>query len=268
MKKGILTFSNLGSYGWFGNQIFQINATISTALQNNMDYIFPTWKYSKYFKNELPQLPLEDIKALVGLTNIDREGPFEFQSIEIPDPTKNYDIHGYLQSEKYFEPYRDLILSYYEPKEEYIQLLTKEFGHLLQQNTCSIHFRGGDYRAVQHYHPIQDIHYYNQGMSLMDPDTIYLVFSDEPDTVKHMFQGDQFHFINYTDKTRGAEGVILEHFLMSMCKNNITANSSFSLTASIFNKNPDKKVICPSRWFGPAAPYNTIDLYPKGSIII
>jgi hypothetical protein len=267
MNKGILTFSQLGSYGHAGNQIFQINATISAALQNNMDYVFPTWKYSKYYKKELPQLPLVNIKALGGLTYIDREGPFEFKPIEIPDPNNNWDLGGYLQSELYWEPFMSEILSYYEPKDEYVELLQKEFGHLLSQKTCSIHFRGGDYRGLQHYHPVQDMYYYGAAIDTMDSDCIFLVFSDEPETVKRMFQGEQFHFINYTDKTRGGD-VILEHILMSMCNHNITANSSFSLTAAMFNKNPDKKVICPRKWFGPAAPYNTINLYPKGAIII
>ena len=52
----MITNTNLGKHGEFGNQLFQIAAVIGTALKNDTDFNFFKWKglisnteYSKYF---------------------------------------------------------------------------------------------------------------------------------------------------------------------------------------------------------------------------
>ena len=55
---------------------------------------------------------------------------------------------------------------------------------------------------------------------------------------------------------------------MSMCKDNVIANSSFSWWAAYLNQNEDKKVIAPSTWFGVNLKLNTKDLIPSTWTII
>ena len=50
--------------------------------------------------------------------------------------------------------------------------------------------------------------------------------------------------------------------LMSACRNNIIANSSFSWWSAYINNYSDKLVCYPSTWFGPACDKETTDLFP------
>ena len=56
---------------------------------------------------------------------------------------------------------------------------------------------------------------------------------------------------------------------MSLCNNNIIANSSFGWWGAWLIENPNKKVIAPKMWFGPAyADKNTKDLYCPDWIVL
>jgi hypothetical protein len=102
--------------------------------------------------------------------------------------------------------------------------------------------------------------YYQEAMKHFDDDTLFVVFSDDIDWCKSVFKGDNFIFITN-------EQDYVDLYLMSLCKNNIIANSSFSWWGSWLNKNEGKKVIAPSKWFGRAySDWDTNDIYTKNMI--
>ena len=56
---------------------------------------------------------------------------------------------------------------------------------------------------------------------------------------------------------------------MSFCKNHIIANSTFSWWGAYLNKNKNKKILYPNKWFGPAySEWITDDIFPEDWICI
>jgi len=52
--------------------------------------------------------------------------------------------------------------------------------------------------------------------------------------------------------------------MMSLCENNVISNSTFSWWSAFLNKNKNKKVLCPSMWFGPKGFKDYDNIYVDG----
>jgi len=89
------------------------------------------------------------------------------------------------------------------------------------------------------------------------------VFSDDIGWCKENLTLPGFNF-NFVD----LENPYQSMYLMSMCENNIIANSSFSWWGSWLNQKENKRVICPKDWFGPAINKDTRDVYCEGWEVI
>jgi hypothetical protein len=63
-------------------------------------------------------------------------------------------------------------------------------------------------------------------------------------------------FVEFVSAVSGS----MEMMLMSNCKHNIIANSSFSWWAAWLNQNNEKMVVAPKRWF---ANIDNPDIYPQ-----
>jgi hypothetical protein len=121
-------------------------------------------------------------------------------------------------------------------------------------NYTSLHVRRVDYVQKAGFHPPCSIEYYEKALSMIEGNV--LVFSDDLDWCKETFLGDRFTFISGNRDYQ-------DLFLMSMCKNNIIANSTFSWWGAWLNTNLNKKVIAPSEWFGPHLKESSDDIYPN-----
>ena len=171
---------------------------------------------------------------------VHHEQGFHFQEINYK---KDLKLHGYFQSEKYFSKDKKKIKTLFNIDKKTKELIKEKYSDILNLKTCSIHIRRTDYTWLSNFHTVLDMEYFNKSMSYFDKDTTFLIFSDDINWCKNNFLGDNFIFI---------EGNLdyVDLWLMSLCKNNIIAKSSFAWWGAYLNSNKNKKVICPKNWFG------------------
>jgi hypothetical protein len=178
---------------------------------------------------------------------------------------KNVYLKGGWQSEKYFAPYREELVSILEMKEELVTRVKNKALEFQQQPTVGVHIRRGDYlrkQIILEWHGVLGRDYYAQAFEIMSkhfPRLKIAYFTDDVDWVeKELLPIAPGEIISGTISRTGPE----DFYLMSQCTHNIIANSSFSWWAAWLNKNPSKMVIAPKKWFD-KAPLNAKDVVPE-----
>ena len=267
--------------GGLGNQLFQIFTTISCAINTRQKFAFidtdklgsgETIIRPTYWNNFLSKLKIFTTKSFPQMLVI-KEQNFRYNPLNLfMNQGKNICIYGYFQSYKYFDNNFEFICRIICIDEIKKNVMTKaNISEDYLNNTISIHFRIGDYKKIQHYHPIMTLEYYANAFSLItnisNENEIknVLYFCEEEDLLdvyeiinklKNLYPN--FIFIKASNSLSDWEQMTL----MSCCKHNIIANSSFSWWGAHFNTNPDKIVCYPAVWFGEVAGHDTRDLCP------
>jgi hypothetical protein len=276
----MITFIDIGAHGRLGNQMFQFASTYGIAKKLGYDVAFPleniTTPSVEDFKDgitrevyfDIPnvfEIPKELLKPKSDIVyNKEAQEPYFHFSPDlftIPDSTN---IKGYYQTEKYFEHCKNEILDIFTFK-SHIKRKALELFPKVITDTVGIHVRVGDYAGLQMYHPICEPDYYASAMTYFtDKNYYFLIFSDNIDYCKDIF-GESENIIYICNNEPE-----VDMCLMSMCEHNVIANSTFSWWAAWLNKNPNKKVIAPKKWFGPAyeGVNNTKDIYCQNFKIV
>lgn len=237
----MISYSRLGD-NWLGNQLFQMAATIALALRNNDKYVFPAWKYEKYFT--LKDCFSSELK--IDLSEHDTYRDPNFYFFEPIPYRKNLNLWGYFQSEKYFKDFEDTIK---------ILLMPKNVDEI-KYNHTAIHVRRGDYLNYPKEYNILDMSYYSKAMNILNS-KFYTIFSNDIEWCKSNFVGNNFEF---------SEGKtdIEDLTLMISYEHHIIANSAYSWWGAYLNKNPFKKIIAPKQWWSiDNLKSNSDDLIPK-----
>ena len=289
-----MSFLSCMLMGGLGNQLFQIFATISAAVNANLPFVFeysdvlnvgkPRPTYWNSFLNMLRQFTT--FESLYTLPKIAETG-FIYTPIVVNSQDPRC-LFGYFQSYKYFDQHYDAIIKLIKlrDKQAVVQNKSRLFINEMTQNemtlnemtqnemtndpTVSMHFRLGDYVSIQHYHPVMPIKYYINALRLMidrlSTDrfrVIYFNESQDQSTVNVSIKVLSKTFPNLVFVQADLSEDWEQMLLMSVCNHNIIANSSFSWWGAYFNQNPDKLVCYPSVWFGPSlADKDTKDLCP------
>jgi hypothetical protein len=174
---------------------------------------------------------------------------------------KNY-IQGDFQSEKYFENIKNIISEDYsikEPIKDKEDLINK----IKSTNSVSIHMRGGDYVRGKRssFHGTCSPEYYYKAIEeikLNIDSPFFFIFTDDIPWAKNHIKFPEPNIFISNEENKPYEEIIL----MSYCKNNIIANSTFSWWGAWLNNNKNKIVIAPKKWFNNDS-IDTKDILPK-----
>lgn len=240
----MITFPELGNWGRLGNQLFQMAATMSLAMEHSEVYGFPRWSYEGKF-------------GIAGCfyDNAPRNGVEHRERRFAWDPVShksNLRLYGYFQSEKYFGKFAPLIRRLLTPRVEFTR--PKYLG------VASVHVRRGDYLDKPDCHPPCDLAYYERAEAECRRKGIteFLVFTDDRAWCReHLISQRGWKLADNNDE-------VLHLAEMAACEAHVIANSSFSWWGAWLDPRQEKLVVAPKKWFGPTLEptHPTRDLLP------
>jgi hypothetical protein len=194
-----------------------------------------------------------------------KEKQFNFDSEVLVKAKKYTSLMGYWQTEEYFIDIKDVLLKDFRIRTSLEGKNLKIADDIKSTNSISLHVRRGDYLtkpdAIK-IHGTCDINYYNKAIEVVTThinNPVFYVFSDEIEWVKKNLK-TQLPIV-YVDHNSN-ENAYEDLRLMSLCKHNIIANSSFSWWGAWLNTNDSKLVIAPSKWFA-TNEFNSSDIVPE-----
>jgi hypothetical protein len=174
-------------------------------------------------------------------------------------------LNSYFQNELYFRDMEKIIRKDFEFKNSTIDKFNTDLGETMQnEESISVHIRRGDYVGVRFIAPIE---YYQKAMAylankLRNPS--FYIFSDDPEWAKlNLKTESNSSYITHNVASESYKDM----YLMSKCKHNIIANSSFSWWGAWLNSNKNKIVISPTEWF-PEKGVSASDVVPSSWIML
>jgi hypothetical protein len=256
--------------GGLGNQMFQYAIGRNLTIRNNSTLKLDTDYYvnNKLFQYGLGHFNIteniastDEIKKYYNKFNkiLDLFLPFTRKKI-IFEKNLNFDegllslkdnhyLYGYWNNEKYFKNIRSELLQEFRIKQ-----LSRDAQEILERinknSSTAIHIRRGDYLTAKHSKIFASIslEYYKMAIKKIaakDGNPFFYIFSDDIEWVKNEFKPDFPFELVSRHNLKNYE----ELYLMSRCKNNIIANSTFSWWGAWLNNNSDKIVIAPKKWY-------------------
>ena len=223
--------------GRFGNIIFHLAHMIAYAKKYNLPYYVPTEAMAyNHFKNGdigvpffIPSTGEKPINPIVYKEPNMADGIPAYHYIPKMD---NVLFDGYWQSFLWFSWCRDYILGVFN------------FPYKMEKGVVSVSVRRGDCVGVDAF-PIAPTEYYHNAIKYMQDRgyNLFRVHSDDQDWCRNEFISENYDGAIF-EFSQGSE---MEDFIsIQNCEHNITARSTFSLTAAWFNQNKDKIVCVPT----------------------
>jgi hypothetical protein len=272
--------------GGLGNQLFQIYTAIAYAYDSNSRFFFSNiielkssttnrYTYWNTFLSSLKPYLLDP--ELINKDNIVivKEKGFTYNALPLPLPISEKKImmlNGYYQSSKYFESYFQTINRLLQIDTFKVKLTNKYLKLINDDQPISMHFRLGDYKKLPNHYVILSIDYYRAALNCIlennriNKKVLYFCEDQDLEDVEAMITILKTEFQTLEFERADTELEDWEQLiLMSLCRHNIIANSTFSWWGAYLNIYRQKMVVCPLTWFGPKLQqsHNLKDLYPE-----
>ncbi len=253
-------------YGGLGNNMFQYATAFSYAKRHNK--ILKVLRTTSRIFNSflIPKNVILEEKPKYQKAFFERGSKASFEQV-MGDDSFQY-LDGYFQNEAFFKEYREDILNEFKLKKELNSVNKNLAKKMNETNSVAVHIRRGDYLR-NFKNDVLSNHYYLLAMDYIASkvdNPFFYIFSDDTKWVKNNLKVKYNHMV--VENNRGGDAVF-DMYLMSLCKHNIIANSTFSWWGAWLNQNKDKIVIAPRVWLsGKKAYENTKNVVPKDWIRI
>lgn len=158
----------------------------------------------------------------------------------------NIYLDGFWNCDKYYQDVLEKLQETILFPEEIAPSKTKEILEKIStQNAVSIHIRRGDYvEKDSFYGNICTDEYYDSAMKFIQEkieNPYFYIFSDEPEYVKKKYLMGNCMIVDWNKN----QNSLFDMLIMSKCKHNICANSTFSMWGARLNQNQGKQCIRP-----------------------
>ncbi|MBC7914366.1 MAG: alpha-1,2-fucosyltransferase [Pyrinomonadaceae bacterium] len=204
------------------------------------------------------------LRRVLGLKNSVYREKDEFRYDDrVFDNTSQYYI-GYWQNEQYFKSIKTQLLKEFTFKSDLKGKNLEHKNSISNSNSIAIHVRRGDYINHPFLGNICDLGYYQQSIQTISErveNPHFYVFSNDIVWCRENIKADTITYVDENIK----QNSFIDMQLMSLCKHQIIANSSFSWWAAWLNPNTGKIVIAPRKWINLES---DIDILPQDWIQI
>ncbi len=162
--------------------------------------------------------------------------------------TNNTYYDGYWQCFKYVDEVRDLILDKISTNLSLLEKHKEILNKITNSDSVSIHIRRDDYINIKVNNRLFEIcgmDYYNKAIEIVSEklnNPQFFIFTQDTQWACQNFYGKNIHFVEGNSANE-------DLLLMSQCKHNIIANSTFSWWGAWLNSNSEKKVVAPKNWY-------------------
>lgn len=159
---------------------------------------------------------------------------------------KSYIFRGNWVNEKYFSGIREQLLADFKFPEITEKNNIKYAYEMEQTNSVSVHIRKGDY--INSGMINLTLGYYAMAKKIIEsrvPNPKYFIFTDDKDAIRSYLKIFENSYIIVEGNSKDKSYRDMQ--LMSLCKHNIIANSTFSFWGAYLNRNDQKIVIAPDK---------------------